>query len=41
MYSNTVFKQPLEVSVYSCHFSREIQREHAEEVARCSSEVFL
>ena len=28
-------------AVYSCHFSLESQREHAEEVARCSSEVFL
>ena len=28
-------------AVYSCQFSLESQREHAEEVARCSSEVFL
>ena len=27
--------------MYSGHFSLESQREHAEEVARCSSEVFL
>ena len=36
MYSNTVFKQPLEVQCIRITFnSLESQREHAEEVARC------
>ena len=40
MYSNTVFKQPLEVQCIRVTLVLRV-KENAEEVARCSSEVFL